>query len=251
MSEQDFAGRTAIVTGGSRGIGLEIARHLLDRGANVTITARKDDSLRAAAEALASERLHTLGADVRDREAADHVVEETVGRFGGLDHLVNNVGASPYFGPLLDASSSVVLKTLEVNVVGCLSMIQSACHHSLSERGGAVVNVTSLAAAHTAENLGVYALSKAAMGHMTRQLSFELAPKVRINAVAPGIVMTAFSEARTSGHEDELLSRYPMGRFGAPGDIAPAVGFLLSDQAAWITGETLVIDGGATKVDLG
>lgn len=251
MTEQDFAGRTAIVTGGSRGIGLQIARHLLERGANVTITARRDTSLQAAAEELDSNRLHTMRADVRDREAADLVTGETIARFGGLEHLVNNVGASPYFGPLLEASSSVVLKTLEINVVGCLAMIQSACHRSLAEHGGSVVNVTSLAAAHTAENLGVYALSKAALGHMTRQLSFELAPKVRVNAVAPGIIKTAFSEARTSGHEDALLSRYPMGRFGAPDDVAPAVGFLLSDHAAWITGETLVIDGGATKVDLG
>lgn len=251
MTDQDFAGRTAVVTGGSRGIGLEVARHLLDRGANVCITARKDDSLGAAKDELASDRLHTIRADVRDEAGADLVVGEVLDRFGGLDHLVNNVGASPYFGPLLGATSSVVLKTFEINVVGCLAMIQSACRASLTERGGSIVNVSSLAAAHSAENLGVYAMSKAAIGHLTMQLSFELAPQVRVNAVAPGIVRTGFSEARTAGHEDDLLHRYPMGRFGTPPDVAPAVGFLLSDHSAWITGETLVIDGGATKVDVG
>lgn len=250
MTTARFDGRTAIVTGGTRGIGFEIARELLDRGANVAITARKPESLAEAEQQLGSDRLVTIKADVRDEEAADAVTSQVRDRFGSLDFLVNNVGASPFYGPLLDASSAVVLKTFEINVVGCLAMIQSACRNGMTE-AGAVVNVTSVAASHSAENLGVYAMSKAAVGHLTMQLAFELAPQVRVNAVAPAIIKTRFSAARTAGHEDELLTRYPMRRFGTPEDVAPAVCFLLSDEAAWITGETLSVDGGATKVDLG
>lgn len=245
-----FDGRTAIVTGGTRGIGFEIARELLARGANVAITARKPESLAEAERQLGGDRLLTIKADVRDEEAADAVTSAVRDHFGALDFLVNNVGASPFYGPLLDASATVVLKTFEINVVGCLSMIQSACRNGMTE-AGAVVNVTSVAARHSAENLGVYAMSKAAVAHLTMQLAFELAPRVRVNAVAPAIIKTRFSEARTSGHEDELLTRYPMRRFGTPEDVAPAVCFLLSAEAAWITGETLTVDGGATKVDLG
>jgi NAD(P)-dependent dehydrogenase (short-subunit alcohol dehydrogenase family) len=251
MSRPQFQDRTVIVTGATRGIGLEVARELLARGANVTITARREESLAEAEGILGSERLLTVAADVRDEETADRVTAATVERFGSLDGLVNNVGASPFYGPLVEATSTVLLKTFEINVVGCLAMVQSACRRGLTERRGSVVNVTSVAAEHTAENLGVYALTKAALGHLTRQLSFELAPDVRVNAVGPGIVKTRFSEAKTTGHEDELLARYPMGRFGVPADVAPAVCFLLSDEASWITGETLLIDGGATKVDVG
>ncbi|WP_190813243.1 SDR family oxidoreductase [Saccharopolyspora pogona] len=251
MTQSQFEGRTAIVTGGTRGIGFEIARELLGRGANVAVTARRTESLAEAERELGSDRLLPVQADVRDAETADAVTSKVRDSFGSLDFLVNNVGASPFYGPLADASSAVVLKTFEINVVGCLSMIQSACRNGLADSGGAVVNVTSVAAKHSAENLGVYAMSKAAIGHMTMQLAFELAPRVRVNAVAPAIIKTRFSEARTSGHEDELLTRYPMRRFGTPEDVAPAVCFLLSDHAAWITGETLSVDGGATKIDLG
>ncbi|MCU1690941.1 MAG: NAD(P)-dependent oxidoreductase [Frankiales bacterium] len=248
MTAGQFDGRTAIVTGGTRGIGFEIARELLARGANVAVTARKPDSLAEAERALASDRLLTVQADVRDGEGADRVLAAVCDRFGPPGYLVNNVGASPFFGPLVDASTSVVLKTFEINVGGTLAMIQSACRSGMPQ-GSAVVNVTSVAAQHTAANLGVYAMTKAAVEHMTRQLSYELAPRVRVNAVAPAIIKTQFSQARTSGHEDELLSRYPMRRLGTPQDVAPAVCFLLSDDAAWITGETLAVDGGATKTD--
>lgn len=251
MTESQFGGGTAIVTGGSRGIGFEIARELLARGANVAITARKTESLAKAERELNSDRLLVVQADVRDVVAADRVITAVRDRFGSVNFLINNVGASPFFGPLADATESVVMKTFEINVVGTLAMIQSAYRNSMADGGGAIVNVTSIAARHTAENLGVYAMTKAALEHMTKQLAYELAPRVRVNAVAPAIITTRFSEARTSGREKELLARYPMRRFGTPEDVAAAVCFLLSDQASWITGETLTVDGGATKVDLG
>lgn len=250
MNAPALTGRTVLVTGGSRGIGFEIARELISQGARVAVTARKQDSLEQAQDELgAGDRLLTVQADVRERDAADALVAAVVDRFGSIDKLVNNVGASPYFGPLADAPTAALAKTFEINVIGALSVTQAFV--SRAEAGGAVVNVTSIAARHSARNLGVYALTKAAIQHMTGQLAFELAPRFRINAVAPAIIRTDFSSARTEGHSDELLARYPMGRFGVPGDVAPAVCFLLSEQAAWITGQTLAVDGGATKMDLG
>jgi NAD(P)-dependent dehydrogenase (short-subunit alcohol dehydrogenase family) len=252
VSAQDLSGSVAIVSGGGRGIGLEIARELLQRGAAVALTSRREASLEEAEAALgASDRLFALQANAGRVEEAPATVKAVVGRFGKIDMLVNNVGISPYFGPLAEAPASALMKTFEVNVVGALAYLQAALAAGLAERGGAVVNVSSIGAERTATNLGAYAMTKAALTHMTGQLAAELAPRVRVNGVAPATIKTGFSQARYDGREEELLERYPMDRLGIPSDVAPAVCFLLSDEASWITGQTLAIDGGALRVDTG
>ncbi len=251
MTQKNFSGRTALVTGGSRGIGLEIARQLLARGAQVAITGRKQETLDEAARELGSERLLCLQANASELEAPGEVAARVLERFGSFDLLVNNVGISPYFGPLVEAPAAAVMKTFQVNVVGALAMVQAAWGTWMQAHGGAVVNIGSIGARHTASNLGVYAMTKAALENLTRQLSAELAPQVRVNAVAPAMIRTSFSEARFAEHETALLDRYPLGRLGVPGDVAPVACFLLSDDAGWITGEVLSVDGGTTKVDTG
>ena len=247
MSEE-FKGKTALVTGASRGIGLGIAAELLSRGARVAITARKEETLReAAAELDAGDRLLTIAANAGDHDAAPTVAGQVIERFGTLDLLVNNAGTNPVFGLLMDAPLPAVEKVMKVNVVGALAMTQAAWHGWMKEHGGAIVNIASIAGLHVSPFIAAYGASKAALINLTRQLSNELAPTVRVNAVAPAVVKTRFAEALYVNNEDEVASHYPLKRLGVPEDVAGAVCFLLSEQASWITGETLPIDGGILK----
>lgn len=240
--------RSVLVTGGSRGIGLGIAAELLARGAGVAITARKEERLReAAAELNAGDRVLTISAHAGDYEAAPKVAQQVIERFGSLDLLVNNAGTNPVFGLLMDAPTSAVEKVMQVNVVGALAMTQAAWHGWMKEHGGAVVNVASIAGLKSSPFIAAYGASKAALINLTTQLSVELAPSVRVNAVAPAVVKTRFAEALYVDNEEQVAAAYPMKRLGVPEDVAGAVCFLLSDGASWITGETLPIDGGILK----
>ena len=247
MSDE-FKGKTALVTGASRGIGLGIAAELLARGANVAITARKEGPLQeAAAELDGGDRLITITAHAGDYDAAPAVARQVIDRFGSLDLLVNNAGTNPVFGLLMDAPTSAVEKVMQVNVVGALAMTQAAWHGWMKEHGGAIVNIASIAGLHVSPFIAAYGASKAALINLTRQLSAELAPSVRVNAVAPAVVKTRFAEALYVDNEEQVAANYPLKRLGVPEDVAGAVAFLLSDQASWITGETLPIDGGILK----
>ncbi len=240
--------RVAIVTGGSRGIGLGIARRLVEDGARVVITARKPDALAEAVEALGG-REHALAiAGHADAEAhQDEVIAAALASFGRLDYLVNNAGINPSYGPMLDTDLDVARKVLEVNVLSAFSWIRKVVSAGLGtpeSPGGAIVNVTSTAGLRATGVLGWYGVSKAALIHLTTELGFQLGPDVRVNAVAPAIVKTAFARNLYEGREEKVAAHYPLKRLGVPEDIAGAVSFLLSDDASWITGQTLVLDGG-------
>lgn len=245
----DFTGRTALVTGGTRGIGLGIARELVERGANVVITARKPDELEAAVALLdphGSGRAVAAQGSADDEEHQAAAVALAVERFGRVDCLVPNAAVNPQYGPLVDADLAAVRKVMEVNVTAVLAWVQQAWRQSMAEHGGSVLVVASVGGLRSGAPIGAYNASKAAVIHLVRQLGAELGPKVRVNAIAPAVVKTRFAEALYEGREEQVAEAYPMRRLGLPEDTAKAAAFLLSDDASWITGETLVVDGGVT-----
>ncbi|HEX9230656.1 MAG TPA: SDR family oxidoreductase [Jatrophihabitantaceae bacterium] len=243
-----FEGQVALLTGASRGIGLATAQRLVDEGARVVVTARKPDGLAAAVDALGGPE-HAVAVAGRgdDPEHQAQAVSTAVRTFGRLDILVNNTGINPSFGPLTELEESAARKIMDVNVLSALSWVRQALAHGLGrDEAGAVVNVASIAGLHPSPGIGYYGVSKSALIGLTTQLAAELAPSVRVNAVAPAVVKTRFAAALYEGHEAEAASRYPLGRLGEPEDVASAVAFLASADADWITGQTMVLDGGIT-----
>ncbi|MGH9092197.1 MAG: SDR family oxidoreductase [Acidimicrobiales bacterium] len=246
-------GKTALVTGGSRGIGLAVGRRFAEAGARVMLSSRSAESLAAAASSLEGldgpVAWHV--AHAADPEQAAACVAATVARFGGLDVLVNNAATNPYYGPMIDIDRTRADKTVALNQTGTLVWAQAAHRAVMAERGGAIVNVSSVGGLAPEPGIGWYNVTKAAVVHITRQLAFELGPGVRVNALAPGLVTTELSRALWEGREDEIARLTPLGRLGRPDDVADAALFLASDAASWITGHVLVVDGGATLVPSG
>ena len=240
-----LAGRTAVVTGASRGIGYGVAERLVAEGARVVITARKADALAEAVERLGGPDV-ALGVpgNAGDPEHRADVVARAIETFGSLDLLVNNTGINPAFGLLMDLDLDAARKIMDVNVVAALGFTQEAYRAWMKEHGGSVVNVASLGGVRPAPFIAFYGASKAAMISLTETLAQELGPGIRVNAVAPAVVKTKFAEALYVGREDEASANYPLKRLGEIDDIGALAAFLLSDDASWITGQTIVADGG-------
>ena len=245
----ELKGKTALVTGGSRGIGLAIAGAYCKAGGNVMLVSRKAENLEKAAETLRGSggEVDWMVAHVASTEQADAAVAATIERFGSLDALVNNAGTNPYFGPLVEIDDAPMRKTVEVNQLSVLVWTRAAWAASMRENGGVILNIASIGGLSVEPDIGWYNVTKAAVIHLTRQLSYELAPKVRVNAIAPGVVRTELARALWEDREDAVSAHIPLKRIGEVEDIAPMALILLSDASSWITGQTIVIDGGTSN----
>ncbi|MCM2417881.1 SDR family oxidoreductase [Streptomyces sp. RKAG293] len=238
------SGKVALVTGASRGIGYGIAEALVARGDRVCITGRNEDALKEAVEKLGADRVIGVAGKAHDEAHQAVAVERTMEAFGRVDFLANNAGTNPVFGPIAELDLNVARKVFETNVISALGFAQQTWKAWQKENGGAIVNIASVAGLAPSPFIGAYGISKAAMVNLTIQLAAEMAPGVRVNAIAPAVVKTRFAAALYEGREEEAAAGYPLKRLGVPEDIGGAAAFLLSDQAGWITGQTLVVDGG-------
>jgi NAD(P)-dependent dehydrogenase (short-subunit alcohol dehydrogenase family) len=238
-----------LVTGASRGIGSAIATALVEQGAQVVLSSRKQTDLDEEATRINADypkRATAIAAHAGRPEDLERLVKTVMDQFGHIDILVNNAATNPYFGPVLDAELSAWDKTFEVNLRGVFMLTKLVYQAWMEEHGGAVVNIASVGGLRPGLGLGVYNVTKAGVIMLTRQLARELGGKVRVNAIAPGLIKTRFAEALWGNEAilERVLASNPMGRIGQPDEIAGAVAFLASDAASYINGEVIVIDGG-------
>lgn len=250
--EVSVEGKVIVVTGASRGIGLATALEFANSGASgVTITSRKPDNIEAArdemiAAGVDADRVLALAARADSVEDAAMAMEETVSRFGSVDVLVNNAGTNPSAGSLMDVDLGAVQKTWDVNLLGPLLWARAAYAAGMDKSGGAIVNVASVAGLKPGPITGAYNISKAGVVHLTRQLAFELAPDIRVNAVAPAVVRTRLAGMLLQD-EAAAARSHPLGRVGEPEDVARMIVFLGSDASSWMTGAIIPVDGGVTE----
>ncbi|MGI9577842.1 MAG: SDR family oxidoreductase [Microthrixaceae bacterium] len=240
--------KVALVTGASRGIGAAIAEAYAAAGAAVMLSSRKQDALDSTADAIRSRvpdaRLETFAANAGDPDAAEACVAAYVERLGGLDVLVNNAATNPYMGRMIDIDLPRLDKTYDVNLRGAFVWSQLAWTAAMESGGGTIINVSSIGGMSVETTIGHYNVTKAALLHLTRSLAKELAPGVRVNAIAPGLVKTDMARALWEDNEEAVSTMVPLARLGEPDDIANAAVFLASDAASWMTGTAIVVDGG-------
>lgn len=240
----ELSGQVAVITGASRGIGFGIAEAFVARGDRVCITGRNEEALKEAVERLGADRAIGVAGKAHDLEHQEAVVAATMEAFGRIDHLVNNAGTNPVFGPIADVDLNVARKVFETNVISALGFAQKTWAAWQRENGGTIVNIASVAGVQASPFIGPYGISKAALINLTLQLAHEFSPRVRVNAISPGVIKTKFAEALYENREAEVAAGYPLGRLGVPEDIGGAAAFLTSEASGWITGQNLVIEGG-------
>ena len=250
MADQSLrmAGKVAVVTGASRGIGLAVARRFHDRGAHVLISSRKAEAIAAAARSLGDGgpgEVLAMAAHVADEDAAARCFAAAAQRWGGVDVLVNNAATNPQFGPTISVDRRAWDKIIEVNLWAPLRWTQLAAQASLGRDGlGSVINISSNLAMMPGGPSGVYGMSKAALNYLTQQLATELGPSARVNAIAPGVVDTKLAVSLVS-QGASVYGGWPLPRFGLTDDVASVAEFLACPDSAWMTGQVLVVDGGA------
>ncbi len=247
-------GKVAVITGGSRGIGEAIARTFVARGARVVIASRKLDGVASVAASIAKEhgedRVRAVAAHTGKEDDCVRLIAEAIAAFGKVDVLVNNAGTNPHFGPLVSAEGGAWDKTFDVNLKGYFWCAREVARHlSARSSAGSIINVASVAGIVASPMQGVYSMTKAAVISMTRTLAIELGPSaIRVNAIAPGFVDTKLASAILKNDDlvKVVVGRTPLGRYGTPDEIAGGALYLASDAASFLTGHTLVIDGGLT-----
>ncbi len=249
----DLAGRVAVVTGSSRGIGKAIAERLAEHGARVVVSSRKGDACAAVADAINAERgagtAIAIAANISSKSDLQGLVDETLRQFGRIDVLVCNAASNPYYGPMAGISDDQFRKVLENNVLANHWLIQMAAPGMIERKDGSIIIVSSVAGLKGSETLGAYAVSKAADLQLARNLADEWGPhNVRVNCIAPGLVRTDFARALWENPSTlrAVNASTPLRRIGEPDEIAGAAVFLASAAGSFVTGQTIVVDGGAT-----
>ncbi len=252
----DLTGRIALITGASRGIGEATARLLAEQGAHVVISSRKQEDLDKVAESIRATggKATAIAAHQGESAALKNLIAEISSQFGKLDILVNNAATNPYFGHIADTDPAMIDKTMQVNIRGYFELSSLGAKLMKQGGGGAIVNVASVNGVRPGNYQGIYSATKAAVINFSMAFARECAPwKVRVNAMLPGLTDTKFASALHKNEEIKrtILSQVPMGRLAQPQEIAPAILFLVSDAASYVTGTTLVADGGLLCGGLG
>jgi 3-oxoacyl-[acyl-carrier protein] reductase len=243
----DLTGRSALVTGASGGIGGAIAKALHNQGATVALTGRNEDALQKVASDL-GERSHVLVADLSDSDAVNGLISAANDTMGGLDILVNNAGLTRD-GLMMRMKDEDWAEVIEVNLTAGFRLARAALRGMMKARYGRIINITSVVGQMGNPGQANYVASKAGMTGMTKALAAEVASRgITVNCVAPGFITTAMTDSLSDDQKESMLGRIPVGRFGAPEDVAGCVTFLASEAGGYLTGQTLHVNGGMAMV---
>ena len=247
----NLAKKTAIVSGGSKGIGKAIAMKLAQAGANVVICSRRKENLDSAVNEAESNGLTLIPIECNtsNKESIQFVVDHTIEKFDKVDILVNNAAANPYYGPILNSEDSHWDKIFDVNVKGYFNFAKACSETMIANNSGKIINVASIAAKTPLEGLGVYNISKAAVVMLTKVLAKELGEhNINVNTLAPGLIKTDFSKALWENEDtyNKIVKSIPQGKMGSPDDISGMALYLASEASDFVTGSIFTVDGGIT-----